>query len=114
MRYRLEVQSWADWEQECDFDHFNEAYQYALEKFSQNTWRVLDILTDVVSHTHDPMASVASQASAELDRMSRTDRWIARGRPQYAPRPPRPSHNIADVLKKQQKLEKVNWLVEGF
>jgi len=138
MRYVLEVQSWAEWGVERKFDSLEIARLYGKERFSHNTWRIVDhFAAGEVVFLYDPTIAFEQQANLDIQRFERTDRWMAQreSQPRVAQRQrmgqiatrqrtSSRSQYLRDMLdisieelvgtKKSKKQDKVDWKNEGF
>jgi hypothetical protein len=138
MRYVLEVQSWAEWSVERKFDSLEIARLYGKERFSHNTWRIVDhFAAGEVVFLYDPTIAFEQQANLDIQRFERTDRWMAQrdspprvaqrqrmGQIATRQRTSGRSQYLRDMLdisieelvgtKKPKMQDKVDWKNEGF
>ena len=138
-KFCLEIDNYGTWEVERHFASRGDAVAHGKSLFEQNTWRVINLVTDKVVHVHDPSDSIIELASADVNRLESHDRWVRNmvnlrqnrlARASALPTPQR-SH-LTRVASRQrrgrslrdlfdgtlelvvEKIEKVNWLQEGF
>lgn len=71
--FLLEVENWTEYEVVRDFSSLDRAKRYGRERFSQNSWRILDRGTIVFEH--DPFETIQQEASKELTRFAENEKW---------------------------------------
>ena len=72
-RFALEVENWTEFELVKDFPSLDRAKRYGRERFSQNSWRVLD--SNSVVFEYDPFETIQQEAGRELSRFAQTEKW---------------------------------------
>ena len=108
---------WGEWELQREFDSWAAAKTYGDESLYENHWRITNHTNDVVFEHNPVLLDLERTANEDLQRFSRLDSWMARGRPQYRPRPPRqPTYPnpFFDPSPSSKDFEYVNWLEDGF
>ena len=130
INFFLEVQEVSQncWKQEGKFPDFSDAYEYAMEKFPQNYWRICDN-NSVLLHQHNALDAFINNAISESARFSRAEAWNRHYRRINRPviddfevdlEAERASRNFVANLRviirdsDFEFKEKVNWLKEGF
>jgi hypothetical protein len=123
MRYVFEVKkNWVEWEEEQSFDSIEDAKSYG-DQFSQSDWRIVDRSSSITICLHDPLVSYEQQASLDLERFMRSDRFINQMRLELTRHQSRRHErnlnalghlNLQDQYMFVSPKEKVNWLSEGF
>ena len=118
MSFVLEVKGWVNFEFERSFDDILGARRFANERYSQNAWRIRDLVSDIVLHEHDPTQTIEDAALSESNRFVRFENWMQgesrRRLANIATRQRRSQVRPQRIKKKQSVVETVNWMVEGF
>lgn len=124
MAFALEVKGWVDFEVEKIFDSQTAAQLFGAEQYPQNDWRIRHIERNVVVHEHNSFQLIEKTVQLEIGRFQRSEDWVrqrsermeqaARLRTRLSNVATRQRRDQRDKKNKQQILERVNWMVEGF
>ena len=74
----IEIDAWGEWQPEKDFFEVAAARTWGRQFLPQNTWRIVNLVTNDIAYVYNPTAALAEVASQEVQRFDSKDRWMAR------------------------------------